>query len=186
MPDGTGIVIAELAPGAEWTLLLLSLEGDRGEKILLRPSDVNRGATLSPDGRYIAYDSGPNGDVYVRPFPEVDAERWILSSGGRSSPQWVEGGRRILYRGPNAIMAVDVETDSGFAAGPARPIVEAPSLVEHNWPARTEHSMAVMDNGKRIIVLADEPVADSEQRAQQIVVVTHWLDELERLVPTKE
>ena len=45
--------------------------------------------------------------------------------------------------------------------------------------------MVVTPDRGRIIVLVDETVADSEQREQQIVVLTHWLEELERLVPTE-
>ena len=36
--------------------------------------------------------------------------------------------------------------------------------------------MVVTPDRGRIIVLVDEPVTDSEQREQQIVVLTHWLE----------
>ena len=46
------------------------------------------------------------------------------------------GGRCILYRGPNAIMAVDVETDSDFVPGRPRALVDAPLLEESDYPLR--------------------------------------------------
>jgi Tol biopolymer transport system component len=186
-PDGSGLVVHELPLGGsnDPRVLLVALDGDLDEEVLLEPSDVQRAASLSPDGRYVAYDSGGGGDVYVRPFPQLDSRRWVISTGGGASPQWVDDGRRILYRTRDAIMEVEVETDPELIAGRPRVIAQAPMEDDFSSSAYYDHrSMVVTRDDGRILVLSDDRAHDDEQ-SQRIVVVSHWLDQLERLVPTK-
>ncbi len=53
---------------------------------------------LSPEGRWIAYDSGESGrrEVYVVPFPEPGAKRQISSAGG-GRPRWRADGKELFY-----------------------------------------------------------------------------------------
>ena len=43
---------------------------------------------ISPDGRWIAYESDESGrfEVYVRPFPAVDEGKWVISRAGGTRP----------------------------------------------------------------------------------------------------
>ena len=43
-------------------------------------------ADLSPDGRWLAYQSNSSGtfEVYVRPFPDVAGGQWLVSTAGGS------------------------------------------------------------------------------------------------------
>ena len=57
---------------------------------------------LSPDGRWMAYQSNQSGqfEVYVRPFPNVDDGQWLISPSGGTHPLWASNGRELFYRRP--------------------------------------------------------------------------------------
>ena len=75
---------------------------------------------LSPDGRWLAYSSNESGrnEVYVRPYPEVDAGRWQVSQAGGDSPHWSHTGRELFYHnGAKALVAVAVVPGVTFTLG---------------------------------------------------------------------
>ena len=78
-PDGTALVFEDRNSGHD--LGLQSLEGERISTLLLETEFMERNAALSPDGRWMAYQSNEAGEfeVYVRPFPDVNGGRWQVS-----------------------------------------------------------------------------------------------------------
>jgi len=72
---------------------------------------------LSPDGKWIAYESGETGqlEVYVQPYPGPGG-KWQVSSGGGYRPRWSPDGKEIFYRAGDAMMAVMVETHPHFSS----------------------------------------------------------------------
>ena len=68
---------------------------------------------ISPDGRWIAYSSTETGapQVYVRPFPNVEAGRWQISDGVGAAPIWARGGHEIFYATTTALYTARIETD---------------------------------------------------------------------------
>ena len=77
-----------------------------------------RSPTLSPDGRWLAYVSNEAGrnEIYVRPFPDADSGRWLVSPDGGVEPLWAHSGRELFYRnGANELVAVQVSAGSSFA-----------------------------------------------------------------------
>src|SRR4029079_3100201 len=67
--------------------------------LLANPGYNERNAAISPDGRWIAYESNETGtyDIYVRPFPAVDSGRSKISDGGATRPLWSRTGRELFY-----------------------------------------------------------------------------------------
>jgi serine/threonine-protein kinase len=68
-----------------------------------------RGAKLSPDGKWIAFVSTDAGrdDVYVAPFPGTGARVPVSPSGGRQ-PLWSRDGTRLFFRQDDWMMAIPV------------------------------------------------------------------------------
>ena len=75
----------------------------------------NRGFSnpeVSPDGRWLAYESNESGasEIFVRPFPALDSGRWQVSTGGGTRPLWSRDGRELFYLDASGFLtAVAVE-----------------------------------------------------------------------------
>ena len=68
--------------------------------------------TLSPDGRWMAYDSDESGqgvDVFIQSFPDPRVKRVKVSPAHGSEPMWTQGGRELVYREGDKVMAVSVD-----------------------------------------------------------------------------
>ena len=72
---------------------------------------------LSPDGRWLAYQSDESGryEIYVSPFPDTSSQRRPVSSGGGREPRWSRDGSELFYRGGESgamiVVPVDLEPD---------------------------------------------------------------------------
>jgi serine/threonine-protein kinase len=73
-----------------------------------------RGARFSPDGKWIAYQSTEADDeeVFVRPWPQLDAKYQISSSGG-TEPLWARDSRTLYYRNGAEVIAVPIAVRDG-------------------------------------------------------------------------
>jgi serine/threonine protein kinase/Tol biopolymer transport system component len=115
MPQGIDLRVVELA-----TKSVTRLVGDT-----LTEND----GRLSPDGKWIAYQSGEStvgreGQIVVRPFPNVRAGHWVISPATGRQPIWSRDGREIFYRiEDGTVMAVRVRTSPSFSHDPAVPVV---------------------------------------------------------------
>ena len=103
---------------------VVSLEGST--EPLLATEFSERNGEISPDGRWLAYQSSTSGqnEIYVRPFPNVEDGQWLISSGGGTQPLWAPDGRELFYMAGARLMAVGVETEPSFAPGNAEEVFE--------------------------------------------------------------
>ena len=125
-PDGTTLVFDDFrAAGGGFGLGVLTLEGDRIATLVIDGEFDERNAALSPDGRWLAYNSDESGQhqVYVRPFPDVDSGRWQVSTDGGEWPVWNPAGSELFYRGPTGVMALAFETEPTFTPGALTPAI---------------------------------------------------------------
>jgi serine/threonine-protein kinase len=95
---------------------------------------------LSPDGRWLAYQSDETGktEVFVRPFPKTDQGKWQLSSGGGAAPLWSRDGRELYWLSAgHDMMAVQVNAGpAGLAPGQPRVLFHVPDdllQMEVSW-----------------------------------------------------
>jgi eukaryotic-like serine/threonine-protein kinase len=56
---------------------------------------------VSPDGRWLAYDSNSSGtyEVYVRSFANSSLGQWQVSTAGGTQPTWGPGGKELFFFG---------------------------------------------------------------------------------------
>jgi len=82
-------VPAGVAPPG-FDLLLLPLESERRSRPLLQTAFDELNAEISPDGQWLAYESNESGrnEIYVRPFPNLDAGRQLVSTNSGTQPLW--------------------------------------------------------------------------------------------------
>ena len=79
-------------------LYRLPLHGSRTPEMLMQSSFSKDEFHLSPDDRWIAFNSLESGrwEVYVAAFPSF-AEQRQVSSGGGCQPRWRKDGKELFY-----------------------------------------------------------------------------------------
>ena len=134
---------------------------------------------LSPDGRWLAYQSTETADpeVYLRPFPDVSSLRRQVSVAGGFAPLWSPDGQEIYYRSATDMMAVKVRTSPTLDVG--RPEVLF-SLSDYVLPGTRGIKYEVAPDG-RFLLLKDNGSGHSQDR---VVLVQNWTEDVKRLVPT--
>ena len=133
---------------------------------------------ISPDGRWMAYDSDESGrvEVYAQSFPNPDQKRWKVSPAQGSEPLWTRDGRELIYRKGDSVMAVSVDLDRG-QTGEARVLFAGPYPDNPGWTR--PRSYDVSRDGERFL-MTKLPKAQVRPR---IAVVVNWFDELRAKVP---
>jgi serine/threonine-protein kinase len=69
----------------------------------------------APDGHWVAYQSDETGrtEVYIRPFPDVNTGKQLVSRDGGRAPLWSRDGTKLYYvRGDGTMMVVRMTTGS--------------------------------------------------------------------------
>jgi serine/threonine-protein kinase len=186
-PDGTRLVFREDSRETGQDLKILTLRAERRVESLVQTAFNERNGEISPDGRWLAYQSNESGndEIYVRPFPDVNSGRWQISTGGGRTPLWARSGKELFYQTPNgAVFGVAVEVAGGAnfrADTPAKLLVEGRYFVGggDTSPGRT---FDVSRDGQRFLMVKVEP--NQAAALLSIVVVQNWFEELKRLVPT--
>ena len=157
------------------------MEGDRTSTLLLNEEFRSADATLSLDGQWLAYRSNETGqnEVYVRPFPEVEAGNWQISPDGGGWPLWNPAANELFYKAPDGVMALEFETDPTFTPGVLT------KLFERVGGGGSNRRMAVSPDGQRFLFLADPVTVTGDEDAEpsQIHVVLNWFQELTERVP---
>ncbi len=89
---------------------------------------TEQGGYLSPDAKWITYESNESGrsEIYVRAFPDSD-QKWMISNDGGAMPYWSADGREIFYISTSKkMMAVAVTTGASFEASSPVVLFDAP------------------------------------------------------------
>jgi serine/threonine-protein kinase len=173
-PDGSTLLFSyNLLPSQLWTVEL----ADSGSARLLLASGTGRLRTprVAPTGRWLAYVSEESGrrEVHLSPYPDVAGSRQQVSADGGDDPFWTRGGQELVYRSGQRMMAVAVDPATGELGAPTE-------LFRGAFSTSTFGSAyAVTPDGERFLMLRRAPGTEP----RQVVVVTNWFRELERLVP---
>src|SRR5207247_8769347 len=133
-------------------------------------------ADVSGDGRWRAYQSGESGapQVYVRPFPDVNAGRWQISATGGSRPAWARNTHELFYvDGNGAMMAVTIQPTLPFTASNPTKLFDARYV-----PGTLGRAYDVTADGQRFIMIKEGNSLDQKTAPASMVVVLNWVAEL--------
>jgi eukaryotic-like serine/threonine-protein kinase len=176
--DGTRLVIVEDFKN----LGIINLSRPEGvEK--LRQSGANQWlGEVSPDGRWLAYESDESGDrfeVFLRPFPDVTGRREQISVDGGRYPLWdPRGTGDLFYVDPKGGMrVVSVKLSPELSVG------RATKLFDWVPPPRgisgRPYDVSPID-GRFLMIKSAAP---REEGTINISVVLNWTEELRQRVP---
>jgi Tol biopolymer transport system component len=169
--DGTTIVFASRGD-QNWDLWAMRLTGDRKPFVVrkTRFSDIN--GSLSPDGRFLAFQSNESGrhEIYVQEFPEARS-KWQVSPAGGREPSWRADGRELYYRSPEGgLMAVPIEKGASFTMGTPQQL-----FLARFAPIVASRLYRASPDGQRFLVTT----VGSGDVAPPAVVVLNWTAALE-------
>jgi serine/threonine protein kinase len=86
--------------------------------LMANPAYDEAAPAVSPDGKWIAYESDETGrtEVYLRPFPDTDGGKWQVSENGGEGPLWAKSGRELFFVDANRRM-VAINVSAGSSPG---------------------------------------------------------------------
>jgi eukaryotic-like serine/threonine-protein kinase len=165
--DGSSLAFLQVGGATRADLWLLPLAGGSPAP-LVESAYEDGGATFSPDGGMVAYQSNEAGrwDVYV--LRRSDGKRGVVSRAGGAHPVWAPDGAWLLYENNRELLRVAFEGKAGeFRIG-------APERVA----ALGDGRLIGIDASGRILIRRPPPQPTS------LVLVLQWLKELaDRLGP---
>ena len=169
--DGKSIIMINVG-GRVFSQLPLSSE--RRPVLLLKSQFAKDEPHVSPDGRWIAYDSDESGqwEVYVAAFPGFTEKRQVSNNGG-GQMLWRKDGKELFYLALDGkLMAVDVKAGATIETGVPKVLFQTPITVRP-----TDGQFCVTGDGRRF--LFGEPVGEA---GKAITVVLNWASGLEHYV----
>ena len=174
-PDGTELVFTQdTATRNIWILP----RKDGKPRVFVQSPSYETAPRFSPDGHWIAYDSNDSGrdEIFVRPYPGPGG-KWQISTDGGTEPVWNPKGGELFYRTGNKMMAVEITTQPGFAAGKPKMLFEGTYVPT----PRSFPDYDVSPDGQHFLMLKTVEQA----QFSQINVVLNWFTELQQRVPVK-
>jgi len=182
-PDGEHLLFTEFKGTTEISSWILSTRDTKVSPFGDIQSLLPINAVFSPNGKWVAYQSGRPGDngVYVQPFPSTGSVNQISKGSAAHHPAWSRDGKEIIYipAQSNAVV-VSINTQPSFSVSKAT--VELPLKGLEGGPASIR-SYDVMPDGRLLaIVNADTPQSIVPENPQ-IRVVLNWFEELKEKVP---
>src|SRR5262249_47746998 len=148
-------------------------------KPLIEGPEIQTNAEISPDGRWLAYESSESGqrEIIVRPFPNVDAGRWQISTNGGLRPVWARNGRELFCDAIRdvGITAVSITEGATFSYG--NPVKLFATTTGYYKSPSAGRTYDVSPDGQKFLMIKDA-TETSRRSSANMVVVLNWVDEL--------
>ena len=180
-PDGRWLLIRQGSVGAVTggrNLTRVQLGVDSAPVPLLVTEFDEEAVALSPDGKWMAYQSDETGrtEIFVRPFPEVDDSKQQISSGGAIAPLWSRDGKELFFLSSNGEMMAARRSDAASGPALAAPVTLFRVRDALLGPEATWYTP--WDVGRDGRFLMARLVEGGLDVGSGIVVVENWMQEL--------
>ena len=172
--DSKALIVQERASKMKWRLAVFPLGGGGPSQLLVEVQGANvRGARLSPNGRWIAYQSDESGkdEIYISPFPKPVGRLQISVAGG-IEPRWRRDGKELFYFSPDGkLTAAALNEKNGLLeAASVRDLYQTKAV-----PGTTD-SYDVTPDGNRFLV----NVIATEETPTPLNLVENWTAEFKK------
>jgi serine/threonine-protein kinase len=177
-PDRKYVVYGITGERSGPDLWMLDMEGKGKPRGLLTTMFNEKNAMVSPDGRFMAYNSNESGrnEVYVQPFPGPGGKLQVSTEGG-NDPVWNRNGKELFYLNGDKMMSVSLSLEPALTAASPKLLFE----VRHVSNSGDFQGYDVSPDGSRFLMIKGSA---QEEPPNQIQIVLNWFDELKRLVPS--
>jgi len=175
-PDPSRLILRLGAPPSR-DIVSYTLGADSAVPLMANDRYQEVAPALSPDGRWLAFASDESGryEIYVRPYPDVNAGRWQVSANGGTEPLWSHNGHELLYRdATGGFIAVQILPGPAFTSG-AQTRLFSSQTFEGDF---TNHLYVVLP-GDSAFLFVRAVQARGPQSAPSLVLVRNWFQELE-------
>jgi len=166
-PDGRWMVIDD----GGGNLFAARTSGDTATIELVRQRSIATDASLSPDGRWLAYLSDESGQrqLYVSPFPDTRLTRRAISTETAIRATWSPDGRELAYlTNAGDVVVAPVLPGAAFAVGEKKVLFNTGSIAVAG--------LVYSADGRRF--LATTPVGLREAE-NELVTVEHFMTEVQ-------
>ncbi len=151
------------------------MEGERKPWVWLNTPAFESAATISPDGKWIAYQSNEFGrnEIYLQAFvpgaPASGGKKQLSTSGG-AGPLWRRDGRELYYlTADSKLMAVAVTPGAELKAGTPKEL-----FVPSGFRVDADSHYRLTGDGQRFLFVTS---AD-EASVPPFTVVLNWMAEV--------
>jgi Tol biopolymer transport system component len=172
--DGAYLLFQRDSTGTGGRMWVRGLRGDTASRVVAAASDGQQtAARFSPDGRWVAYQSDELGtyQVYVKPFPALDA-RYQVSLESGNQPVWSRDGRRLFYLEGTRLISASLTFSPAFAVTSRDTLL---NRVEQGFGFHANYDVAPESGRFAYVKSADEGAA--------VIVVHDWKYELRARTP---
>jgi Tol biopolymer transport system component len=176
--DGRYLAFETYAHGRS-TLWALPMVGERKP---LRIAELTKGgivlsafrAAISPDGRWIAYQSDESGqsEVVIQSFPEPGLKQQVSTAGG-VQPCWNQDGNELFYVTPNGMLMSVMTTPgrSGLELSASRPLFQTRLLDVNTGDITLGRKYDVSADGHFLMSVTAERAGE---QTTPLTVVLNW------------
>jgi serine/threonine-protein kinase len=187
-PDGKYLVVrtgGKLTEATGRDISIVRLGADSASRPLIATAFDEEAFALSPDGRWIAYESNETGrtEIYLRPFPNVDGGKSQVSTDGGVAPLWSRDGRELFFvNGSRSMVVVPVGAGGASKLGEQKFLFRMrPELYLSTAEFYTPFDIS--PDGQRFIMARRTTPAPSH--VGSMVMVQNWFEELSTKVGRK-
>lgn len=178
-PDGRFLLFLRRGAKTRLDIYVLPMFGERKEYLLLDSPFNEIAAQISPDGRWLAYQTDESGEneIYVQSFTsdgKLGGDKKRVSTNGGRLPIWRRDGSELFFStSDGTLMTIAVKTGgTEFQFDVAKPLFKARMLM---WIGNV-HEYDVSPDGQRFLVgtLIGEPTASPP------TVILNWTAALKK------
>ncbi|HLK67867.1 MAG TPA: protein kinase [Bryobacteraceae bacterium] len=178
---GTRLAYEEGSPneGQLWTVPVEIVGGQMKAgtpEQFLRSTFKDEGPAISPDGKWMAYQSNSSGtdEIYVRAFPD-NGSLWKISNSGGHHPIWSPKAHELFYQAGDQMLAVGY-SDKNAAFVPEKPRV---------WLAKLGGTAGdVSLDGKLALVIVPVSSPNVSKPEHDVILFQNFVGYLAQRVPT--
>ncbi|MGK2857976.1 MAG: protein kinase domain-containing protein [Thermoanaerobaculia bacterium] len=122
---------------------------------------------VSPDGRFVAYESNESGtlEIFVSSYPETRG-KWQITTGGGTEPRWARDGNALYYTRENELWRIPISRAAGVSIGAPERVFSGAAI-----EATLERGYDLAPDGRFVVV------RELDRDASALTIVQNWAEE---------